>query len=112
MKPHAKLPLGEKIEQQKIRSPELRVSCASCVRLPSRDGRYFMLLNEERRKQGIYVATPISGGLKYKDDSILIQIGARLEDPNSGDLRFFVGKEKLKKFRGWFTRRVGRETDP
>lgn len=71
-----------------------------------------MLLNEERRKQGIYVATPISGGLKYKDGFILTQIGARLEDSSSVDLRFFVERGKLGKFRNWFTKRVGRETDP
>lgn len=93
-------------------SSELRVSCASVVRLPSKDGRYFMLLNEERRNQGIYVATPISGGLKYKDDSVLTQIGARLEDSSSGDLRFFVERAKLKEFRDWFAKRIGREIDP
>lgn len=112
MRSYKSLSLNEKIERGKSRSPELRVSCSCCVRLPSKDGRYFVLLNENRRRQGIYSATPISGALKYNDGSILIQIGARLEDPNSKDLRFFVERGKLRKFRKWFTKRIGREIDP
>lgn len=112
MKSHTKLTTDEKIERRGDRSPQLRVSCGGYIRLPSRDGRYFMLLNENRKKQGIYVVTPIGGVLKYTEDSVLTRIGARLEDPNSDDLRFFVKREKLQEFRNWFTKRIGREADP
>lgn len=92
-------------------SEQIRISCASLCRFLV-DDRLLLLLNRNRREQGIYELSPLGGALEAEDDTIFVRFGAQLEKEGSRDLRFFIDPGRLGEFRAWFHQRKDRETDP
>jgi hypothetical protein len=89
----------------------LRVSCAALCRIAHAD-RYLLVLNRERRRHGEYVLAPLGGALTFAEPEPLLALGARLEDPTSSDLRFYLPDSALPRFRAWFASGHGRERSP
>lgn len=89
----------------------IRVSCAVLCRI-EHEGRYLLLINENRRRRGIYVLSPIGGALTFVDPDYLLEIGAQFEDPNTNDLRLTLPLSALDLFRQWFYLGKGREQSP
>ncbi len=89
----------------------LRVSCAALCRITYAD-RYLLVLNRERQQHGEYVLAPLGGALTFAEPAPLLALGARLEDPTSSDLRFYLPDSALPHFRAWFASGYGRERSP
>lgn len=89
----------------------IRVSCAVLCRV-EHAGRYLLLINDNRRRRGVYVLSPIGGALTYYDADPLLELGAEFEDPTTQDLRLTLPVEALGAFREWFYSGVGRERSP
>jgi hypothetical protein len=89
----------------------IRVSCASLCRI-EHQGRYFLLLNRNRRQKGIYILSPIGGALAVDDPSLFASFDATPENRASNDLRMTMPTAALPRFRVWFYRREGREISP
>lgn len=90
---------------------EIRLSCASLCRFLV-DDRLVLILNKNRREQGIYELGPLGGALEAHDTSIFERFATRREQNNSLDLRFFMDAQDLDAFRSWFEKRQDREIDP
>lgn len=89
----------------------IRISCAVLCRI-AHEGRYLLLINENRRRRGAYILSPIGGALTVSDPRPVLAMGAEFEDPNSGDLRLSLPHGALDAFRVWFYRGEGREQSP
>ena len=93
-------------------TPEnIRISCASLCRFLV-DDRLLLLLNKNRRDQGIYELSPLGGALEAHTPAIFTRFNVQPEKENSLDLRFFMDIQQLDDFRTWFSSRQDRETDP
>jgi hypothetical protein len=90
---------------------QIRVSCASLCRFLV-DDRLLLLLNHNRRAQGIYELSPLGGALEAFNEDIFARFAVQRENENSLDLRFFMDPGHLDEFRKWFQQRKDRETDP
>lgn len=90
---------------------KLRISCASLCRFLI-DDRLLLLLNQNRREQGIYELSPLGGALEANDTSIFTRFDLQPENETSLDLRFFIDPTRLDDFRKWFHQREERETSP
>jgi hypothetical protein len=89
----------------------IRISCASLCRI-EHAGRFFLLLNANRRARGLYILSPIGGALTLCDRTILDTFDATPETPGSDDLRLSLPVERLDAFREWFYSGAGRERSP
>ncbi|MEW6578348.1 MAG: hypothetical protein AB1435_04045 [Chloroflexota bacterium] len=89
----------------------LRVSCAALCRI-MHQGRYLLVLNQQRRRRGRYVLAPVGGALALTEPEHLTAFGARLEDPAAADLRLYLPAGALAGFRAWFHSGQGRERSP
>jgi hypothetical protein len=89
----------------------IRISCAVLCRI-EHEGRYLLLVNENRRRRGVYILSPIGGALIVESPAPLLEMGAAFEDPNSKDLRLSLPHGELDAFRVWFYRGEGRELTP
>ncbi|MCB9437882.1 MAG: hypothetical protein H6673_12975 [Anaerolineales bacterium] len=89
----------------------IRVSCAALCRFMV-DDRYLLLLNKNRRAKNIYELSPVGGALEFYNPAFLQSLSAKLENPDTQDLRFEIDSPRLETFRDWFYRREERETDP
>lgn len=89
----------------------LRVSCAALCRI-RHQGRYLLVLNQQRRRLGRYVLAPVGGALAVTEPERLAAFGARLEDPAAADLRLYLPAGALVGFRAWFHSGEGRERSP
>lgn len=89
----------------------IRVSCASLCRFQV-DDQYALILNQNRRSKGLYQLTPLGGALEIDDWDALGDLDITLEKLNSRDLRFFLNREDIPRFREWFYKREERETTP
>ncbi len=89
----------------------IRISCAVLCRI-AHEGRYLLLINENRRRRGVYILSPIGGALTISDPGPVLAMGALFEDPSSGDLRLTLPHGALDAFRVWFYRGEGREQTP
>jgi len=89
----------------------LRVSCAALCRIVHQ-GRYLLVLNQQRRRWGRYVLTPVGGALTLTEPERLAAFGARPEDPAAADLRLYLPAGALPGFRAWFHSGQGRERSP
>lgn len=89
----------------------VRVSCAMLCRFKV-DERYLLLLNRNRRENGLYELSPVGGAIEFYEPSIVSRFALRLETQGSADLRFLMETENLGQFSAWFYQRTGRETDP
>lgn len=89
----------------------IRVSCATLCRI-EHHGRYFLLVNANRRAKGLYILSPIGGALALTDESRITAFGAVLDNPASRDLRLMLSRDRLPEFRAWFLRGEGRERTP
>ncbi|WP_162909576.1 hypothetical protein [Aggregatilinea lenta] len=89
----------------------IRISCAVLCRI-AHEGRYLLLINENRRRRGVYILSPIGGALTVDDARPVLEMGAEFEDANSRDLRLTLPHAALDDFRVWFYRGEGRELTP
>ncbi|MBN2304161.1 MAG: hypothetical protein JXQ72_06785 [Anaerolineae bacterium] len=89
----------------------IRVSCASLCRI-EHAGRFFLLLNQNRREKGIYILSPIGGALTIDHRADLDAFAAIPEDETTHDLRMIMPVDNLPDFKQWFYRRQGREISP
>jgi len=89
----------------------LRVSCAALCRIMDQ-GRYLLVLNQQRRRWGRYVLAPVGGALALTEPERLAAFGARPEDPAAADLRLYLPAGALPGFRAWFHSGQGRERSP
>lgn len=92
-------------------SDRIRVSCASLCRIEHAEA-YFLLLNINRMRRGIYVLSPIGGALELYDETRLAAFDARHEVPGSHDLRLSLPVTRLNAFANWFYSGQGRERSP
>ncbi len=92
-------------------SDVIRISCATLCRI-EHQGRFFLIINANRRTKGLYVLSPIGGALALYDQSRIAAFGARLDDPSSPDLRLTISRERLPEFEEWFRSGEGRERTP
>ncbi len=92
-------------------SDRIRVSCASLCRI-EREGRFLLLLNQNRRSKGLYVLSPIGGALALFDAGRMAEFDATFEDPAARDLRLVMPASAIPAFRAWFSTREGRESTP
>jgi len=92
-------------------SDVIRVSCATLCRI-EHHGRFFLIINANRRTKGLYILSPIGGALALFDQSRLAAFGATLNDPDSRDLRLTISRDRLPEFRTWFKSGEGRERTP
>ncbi|MCQ3931060.1 MAG: hypothetical protein DPW16_11430 [Chloroflexi bacterium] len=90
---------------------EVRVSCGSMCRLMVEES-YLLLLNRNRRRKGIYELSPVGGAIQVQNVQALAPFEARLENPDTRDLRFSMRSEHLDVFGVWFRKRKERELDP
>lgn len=89
----------------------IRISCAALCRI-EHSQQYLLLLNRNRRSKGLYVLSPIGGGLTLYDTAILDRFDATLENPAEHDLRLMMPADRLDEFRAWFDSGTGRERTP
>ncbi|MBN1203169.1 MAG: hypothetical protein JXJ20_15065 [Anaerolineae bacterium] len=89
----------------------IRVSCASLCRIEY-EGRFLLLLNQNRRERGLYVLLPIGGALTVNDPANLRGFDVIPEAPDSHDLRFRLRRQLLPAFGKWFYSGQGRERSP
>ncbi len=93
------------------RSEWIRVSCAALCRI-EHAGRFLLLLNQNRRRKGLYVLSPLGGALQVTAPDRLAAFGAVPESPASDDLRLALPLGALPAFRTWFYSGEDRETSP
>jgi hypothetical protein len=90
----------------------IRISCAALCRI-EHQGKFLLLLNQNRRQKGVYQLGPIGGALRLYD---LIRVRtafhAVLENPTEPDLRLMLPQTMLPAFRDWFYTGEGRESSP
>lgn len=107
---------GSTPERSILQESSLRVSCASFARVQDKQGRYLLLANKNRRKQGKLILTPMGGAIEMTSagrDTIkqeLLISDTSFEKGN--DLRFTMDGKNANALRLWFLTRTGRETDP
>lgn len=89
----------------------IRVSCASLCRI-EHEGWFLLLLNADRRRNGLYILAPIGGALTITAYDRLASFAAILETPENGDLRLSLPRARLPLFREWFYSGQGRERSP
>lgn len=89
----------------------IRISCACLCRI-EHAGRLLLLLNANRRAKGKYELSPIGGGLRVDDLTLLNHIGAELEEPELQDLRLTLPLGMLNVFSQWFYTGRDRERSP
>lgn len=89
----------------------IRISCAILCRFKVANG-YLLLLNRNRREQGLYELTPVGGAIEFYNPQIIQEFNMQLENPDSADLRFQTDPRNIEAFRAWFNQRQDRETDP
>jgi hypothetical protein len=90
---------------------QIRVSCACLCRI-EHQGRFLLLLNNNRRSRGIYVLSPIGGAISLYDGARLHEFDAVPEDTTVNDLRMTMPYEMLPSFGDWFYSGQGRERSP
>jgi hypothetical protein len=90
---------------------QIRVSCGSMCRILI-DGKYLLILNQNRRKKGQYQLSPIGGAIAIDSWDCLASMSTQAETANSNDLRFYIDSSQIDEFRSWFYARQNRETDP
>lgn len=89
----------------------IRVSCAALCRI-EHVGRFFLLLNRNRRLKGLYVLSPVGGALDFTDFSAAAALGGVPENPLENELRLLLPQDALPAFRDWFYSGEGRERSP
>ncbi|PJF44198.1 MAG: hypothetical protein CUN55_05260 [Phototrophicales bacterium] len=91
---------------------EIRVSCAILCRFWVKD-KLLLLLNRNRRAQGIYELSPLGGAIEAESQSnVFVRMKLNPENGNSNDLRFFIRRSQLEDFAKWFYQRKEREITP
>ena len=111
------IPKTEKETQlELLHIPELRISSASFARIQNGDGRYALLINQDRAKKGKTVLTPIGGAIETTAEGIgelkkILDIDNESFEKGN-DLRFHMKGAKGNEFREWFLDGKQRELDP
>ncbi|MCI0711616.1 MAG: hypothetical protein L0154_15785 [Chloroflexi bacterium] len=90
---------------------QVRVSCGSMCRIII-DGKYLLILNQNRRKKGYYQLSPIGGAITIDSWDYLSSLHIDPERVGSNDLRFYINAAQIEDFRAWFYSRQNREQDP
>lgn len=90
---------------------QVRVSCGSMCRITI-DGKYLLMLNQNRRKKGYYQLSPIGGAITIDSWDYLSSLNVDREKAGSNDLRFYINASQIDDFRAWFYSRQHREQDP
>lgn len=90
---------------------QVRVSCGSLCRIII-DGKYLLILNQNRRKKGYYQLSPIGGAITIDSWDYLSSLHIDPEKADSNDLRFYINVSQMDAFRTWFYSRQNREQDP
>ena len=89
----------------------IRVSGAALCRI-EHQRRFFLLLNSNRRKKGVYVLSPIGGALCLYEPLRLVEFGAILENQTENELRLALPRHSLPEFSAWFYTGQDRERSP
>lgn len=82
----------------------IRISCSAISRIVI-DNKYLLI---KSNKSNMYI--PIGGALKYFNPSFLGSVEFEPERTDN-DLRIFIDKKHLQRFRSWFNMFKDRETD-
>jgi len=98
-----------KILEYKESLEEIRLSCAGLAQIKIND-KYLLMLNKSSLKRGEHIYTPIGGGIEYLDGAkeFLNTITLKFER-STPDLRLFIIKQDLNRFKDWFYKRIQRE---
>jgi hypothetical protein len=92
------------------------VSCAALVRLRNSEGKFALLLNDNRAAKGEMVFSPIGGGIEATREGrqeLQEQFNLADEAFEAGqDLRLHIQGKDANRVRLWFLKRVHRETNP
>ena len=85
----------------------IRISCAALCRIEI-DSKFLLEINKNRGD----ILTPIGGALEFHEESrpFLQTLGGEFQ--KGMDLRLMLPSDHLHRFREWFIRKEGRETDP
>ncbi|MCR4313908.1 MAG: hypothetical protein NUV84_01525 [Candidatus Uhrbacteria bacterium] len=96
--------------------PEVRVSTASLVIIRDSQGRYALLVNQNRAKKGEIVLTPVGGAIEATPEgleSLKQLLGLDEASFESGaDLRFTMSGSQANRYREWFLVGEQRESNP
>lgn len=99
-----------------LRLPEVRVSTASLVVIRDAQGRYALLVNQNRAKKGEVVLTPIGGAIEATPEgleSLKRLLGLdEASFENGADLRFIMSGAQANRYREWFLAGEQRESNP
>lgn len=90
---------------------QIRVSCGSMCRIVV-NGKYLLILNQNRRKKGYYQLSPIGGAISIDSWDSLKMLDVDPEKAESDDLRFYINASQIQEFSKWFYSRQNRELDP
>lgn len=89
----------------------VRVSCATVALLELASRRVLLLASKHLLEQAQLVLVPPGGAIEG-DPAVIQALAAVLEDEQNPELRLWLPRESLPRFRSWFESRCSRETDP